>query len=102
MLPCFRCGPCVQGHYSLCEDYDYYGSRRHGAYAEYVVGPANLLSKVPADLDLRAAAMVDPTAIALHAILRTKLTVGSRVAVMGGGGPIGLFAIQWARIMGAQ
>lgn len=102
MLPCFRCGPCVQGHYSLCEDYDYYGSRRHGAYAEYVVGPANLLLKVPADLDLRAAAMVDPAAIALHAILRTKLTVGSRVAVMGGGGPIGLFAIQWARIMGAS
>ncbi len=102
MLPCFKCGPCVQGYYSLCEDYDYYGSRRHGAYADYVAGPADLLLKVPADLDLRAAAMVDPAAIALHAILRTKLTVGSRVAVMGGGGPIGLFAIQWARIMGAS
>ncbi|MCF2706076.1 galactitol-1-phosphate 5-dehydrogenase [Arcanobacterium haemolyticum] len=102
MLPCFECGPCVQGHYSLCENYDYYGSRRHGAYAEYVAGPADILLKVPDDLDLRAAAMVDPAAIALHAILRTKLTVGSRVAVMGGGGPIGLFAIQWAKIMGAS
>lgn len=102
MLPCFKCGPCQQGHFSLCEDYDYYGSRRHGAYAEFVCGPADLLLKVPEDLDLRAAAMVDPAAIALHAILRTKLTVGSRVAVTGGGGPIGLFAIQWARIMGAS
>lgn len=102
MLPCFKCGPCQQGHFSLCENYDYYGSRRHGAYAEYVCGPADLLLKVPDSLDLRAAAMVDPAAIALHAILRTKLTVGSRVAVTGGGGPIGLFAIQWARIMGAS
>lgn len=102
MLPCFKCGPCQQGYFSLCENYDYYGSRRHGAYAEYVCGPADLLLKVPDSLDLRAAAMVDPAAIALHAILRTKLTVGSRVAVTGGGGPIGLFAIQWARIMGAS
>lgn len=101
MLPCFECAPCVQGEFSLCENYDYYGSRRNGAYAEYVAGPANLLLKVPAGLDARAAAMVDPAAIALHAIWRTKLTAGSRVAVMGGGGPIGLFAVQWARIMGA-
>ena len=102
MLPCLTCGPCEQGHYSLCEDYDYYGSRRNGAYADYVAGPADLLLKVPEGLDLRAAAMVDPAAIALHAILKTKLTVGSRVAVMGGGGPIGLFAIQWAKLMGAS
>ncbi len=102
MIPCFKCGPCTAGHYSLCEDYDYYGSRCNGAYADYVAGPADLLLKVPEDLDLRAAAMVDPSAIALHGILRTKLTVGSRVAVMGGGGPIGLFAIQWAKIMGAS
>lgn len=102
MLPCFACAPCVQGHFSLCENYDYYGSRRHGAYAQYVAGPAHLLLKVPHGLDARAAAMVDPAAIALHAIWRTKLTAGSRVAVMGGGGPIGLFAVQWARIMGAS
>lgn len=101
MLPCFECAPCVAGHYSLCENYDYYGSRRNGAYAEYVTGPANLLLKVPADLDPRAAAMVDPSAIALHALLRTKLRSGKRVAVVGAGGPIGLFAIQWARLGGA-
>ncbi|MBE6483459.1 MAG: galactitol-1-phosphate 5-dehydrogenase [Actinomycetaceae bacterium] len=101
MIPCFECDPCLQGQFSLCENYDYYGSRRHGAYAQYVAGPANLLVKVPGGLDARAAAMVDPSAIALHAIRRTKITVTSRVAVLGGGGPIGLFAIQWARILGA-
>lgn len=102
MLPCFKCPPCVQGQFSLCEDYDYYGSRRHGAYAEFVAGPAHLLLKVPADLDPRAAAMVDPAAIALHALWRTQLRHGHRVAVIGGGGPIGLFAIQWANLAGAR
>lgn len=101
MIPCFKCPPCVQGEFSLCEDYDYYGSRRDGAYAQYVTGPADLLLKVPEGLDPRAAAMVDPSAIALHAIWRTTLRAGQRVAVMGGGGPIGLFAVQWAKIMGA-
>ena len=57
MIPCFKCPPCVQGEFSLCEDYDYYGSRRNGAYAQYVAGPAHLLLKVPQDLDPRAAAM---------------------------------------------
>ncbi|MGI5951347.1 MAG: galactitol-1-phosphate 5-dehydrogenase [Brooklawnia sp.] len=102
MLPCFKCPPCVQGEFSLCEDYDYYGSRRDGAYAQYVVGPSNLLLKVPRDLDPRAAAMVDPAAIALHAIYRTKLRIGDRVAVLGGGGPIGLFSVQWAKLAGAS
>src|SRR5690625_495077 len=68
MLPCRRCAPCTQGHYSLCVDYDYYGSRRDGAYAEFVAGPAAPLVKVPEGLDPRAAAMVDPSAIALHGI----------------------------------
>ena len=102
MLPCFQCPPCVQGQFSLCEDYDYYGSRRDGAYAEFVAGPPELLLKVPEGLDPRAAAMVDPAAIALHALWRTKLRTGCRVAVLGGGGPIGLFAVQWARIAGAS
>ena len=102
MLPCFQCPPCVQGEFSLCEDYDYYGSRRNGAYTEFVVGPAQLLLKVPQDLDPRAAAMVDPAAIALHAIYRTKLGIGDRVAVLGGGGPIGLFSVQWAKLAGAS
>ena len=101
MIPCFKCPPCVQGQFSLCEDYDYYGSRRHGAYAQYVAGPAHLLLKVPQDLDPRAAAMVDPAAVSLHAIYRTRLRMGNRVAVLGGGGPIGLFSVQWAKLAGA-
>lgn len=101
LVPCRRCTPCTQGHFSLCEDYDYFGSRRAGAYAQYVTVPVGNLMVLPADLDPRAAAMLDPAAIALHAIWRTKLRTGHRVAVMGAG-PIGLFAIQWARAAGAS
>ncbi|RCV57813.1 galactitol-1-phosphate 5-dehydrogenase [Marinitenerispora sediminis] len=100
LIPCEKCGPCQQGNFSLCEDYDYFGSRRPGAYAQYATVPARNLMVLPADLDPRAAAMLDPAAIALHAVWRTRLRSGHRVAVVGAG-PIGLFAVQWARIAGA-
>ncbi|MEV7090713.1 galactitol-1-phosphate 5-dehydrogenase [Streptomyces sp. NPDC093085] len=101
LIPCRRCAPCAQGHFSLCEDYDYFGSRRAGAYAQYVTVPEGNLMVLPDGLDPRAAAMLDPAAIALHAIWRTKLRTGHRVAVVGAG-PIGLFAVQWARLAGAS
>lgn len=101
LLPCNKCESCHEGNFSLCEDYDYFGSRRDGAYAQYVVVPASNALLMPKGIDPRAAAMIDPSAIALHAIRRTGLASGHRVAVIGAG-PIGLFAVQWAKLMGAS
>lgn len=101
MLPCGACDQCLTGNYSRCRDYDYFGSRRDGAYAEWVVVPVSNLLRVPQGCDPRAAAMVDPASIALHAIWKAGgVRVGSRGAVIGCGA-IGLFAIQWMLMMGA-
>jgi L-iditol 2-dehydrogenase len=101
LIPCRVCAHCVQGDFGLCESYDYFGSRSDGAYAEYVVVPVGNLLPMPEGLDPRAAAMLDPAAIALHALWKTGLRTGQRVLVVGAG-PIGLFAIQWARLAGAS
>lgn len=101
LLPCRACDSCRDGHFSLCEDYDYFGSRREGAYAQYVTVPADNALLMPEGLDPRAAAMIDPAAIALHAIWKTGLQKDDRVAVLGAG-PIGLFAIEWAILLGAS
>ncbi|NLR97169.1 galactitol-1-phosphate 5-dehydrogenase [Rhizobium sp. P38BS-XIX] len=101
MLPCGKCDQCATGNFSRCRDYDYFGSRRDGAYAEYVCAPVANLLKVPEGCDPRAAAMVDPASIALHAIWKAGgVKMGDRGAVIGCG-PIGLFAIQWMLLMGA-
>ena len=100
LIPCRVCAHCVRGDFGLCEDYDYFGSRSDGAYAQYVVSPVGNLLAMPAGLDPRAAAMLDPAAIALHALWKTGLRAGHRVLVVGAG-PIGLFAVQWARLAGA-
>ncbi|MGN8158118.1 galactitol-1-phosphate 5-dehydrogenase [Salinisphaera sp. SWV1] len=100
MIPCMECNQCRRGHPSRCVDYDYFGSRRDGAYAEYVSVPLSNLVKVPQDMSPTAAAFVDPAAIALHAIWQGEFRTGESAAVMGCG-PIGLFAIQWLKLMGA-
>lgn len=102
LLPCGRCRQCLTGNFSRCTDYDYFGSRRDGAYAEYVAVPVGNLIKAPQHADARAIAMTDPASIALHAIWKAGgITVGQTGGVVGCG-PIGLFAIQWLRILGAS
>ena len=101
LIPCDACDQCRTGNFSRCRDYDYFGSRRDGAYAEYVAVPVGNLLKAPQHVDPRAIAMVDPASIALHALWKAGgMTVGQTGGVVGCG-PIGLFAIQWMRLMGA-
>ncbi|MBY3064585.1 MULTISPECIES: galactitol-1-phosphate 5-dehydrogenase [Rhizobium] len=99
MLPCYKCDQCMTGNFSRCRDYDYFGSRRDGAYTEFVAVPVGNLLRAPEGMDPRATAMIDPASIALHAIWKAPPTAGQRGAVIGCG-PIGLFAIQWMKLMG--
>ena len=101
LIPCRVCDQCLTGNFSRCRDYDYFGSRRDGAYTEFVAVPRGNLLKAPPGIDPRAAAMTDPASIALHAVWKAPLTVGQVGGVVGCG-PIGLFAIQWMRMMGAS
>jgi L-iditol 2-dehydrogenase len=101
LLPCYKCDQCKTGNFSRCLDYDYFGSRRDGAYTEYVTSPTANLLKAPKDMDPRAVAMTDPASIALHAIWKSPPTAGQVGGVIGCG-PIGLFAIQWMKLMGCS
>lgn len=100
LIPCMRCGACATGDYQLCEDYDYLGSRRDGAFAEYVCAPVWNLQPVPDAVSLEEAAMTEPTAVAIHAMRRGGLEAGDRVLILGAG-PIGLLAALWAKAAGA-
>lgn len=100
LLWCGQCGACERGQYTQCTDYDYLGSRSNGAFADYVVAPARNLLRVADRVSLEEAAMIEPAAVALHALRRTGRTMlGSSIAVFGAG-PIGLMVAQWARAMG--
>ena len=77
LLPCRVCDQCATGNFSRCRNYDYFGSRRDGAYAEFVAAPVENLLKTPKGADPRAIAMTDPASIALHAVWKAPPTMGA-------------------------
>ncbi|MFB2551919.1 galactitol-1-phosphate 5-dehydrogenase [Ensifer soli] len=101
LIPCRHCQWCAAGKFSLCDDYDFVGSRRDGAFADYVCAPAENVVKVPAGVSLEVAATIEPAAIILHGIHKLDLKLGDAVAVVGCGA-LGFFALQFARLSGAQ
>ncbi|MEK6978594.1 MAG: galactitol-1-phosphate 5-dehydrogenase [Candidatus Micrarchaeota archaeon] len=100
LIPCNSCEFCKEGKHQLCEKYNYLGSRTSGGFAEYVKCPVSCLVKVPKEVGLEDAALIEPMAVALHGVRKLKLQAGSSVLVYGMG-TVGLFAVQWARIFGA-
>jgi L-iditol 2-dehydrogenase len=101
LLWCGRCAACELGRYVQCSDYDYFGSRRDGAFSEYVAVPTGNLVPVPEGVSLEAASMTEPAAVALHALKRAGGSFAGETVAIFGAGPIGLVAAQWARILGA-
>jgi len=71
-----------------CEDY-----RQHGAFAEFVVVPQRILYRVPEGVPFEHAALVEPFAIALHAVRRSPPSLNDSVVVVGAG-MIGLGLVQ--------
>lgn len=101
LLPCMKCADCLQGNYSLCRHYGFIGSHDQGAFAQYVVLPE--VNAIPYDpsIPFEVAAMFEPATVSLHGLFDNDFVGGGYTAVLGGG-TIGLFAAQWARIFGAR
>lgn len=101
LLPCKCCEACQTGDFAQCINYDYYGSRRDGGFAEYVSVPEENLFALPDHVDMLHAAMTEPAAVALHGVRQAKVFIGS-TAVVYGCGPIGNMVAQWLRIAGCS
>ena len=100
LLPCGTCAACAKGFIQLCERYDYFGSRRDGAFAEELYVPESNILPVPDGVTPEEAAMTEPAAVAYHGTHGFEMGQGASALVIGGG-PIGLIAAQWLRIRGA-
>lgn len=100
LIPCKECTPCKNHQYEMCEHYDYTGSRRDGAFAEYVAVPVWNLIEIPENVKFEEAAMFEPLAVGLHASKIGKVHSGDKVAIIGTG-MIGFAVAQWAQSMGA-
>jgi L-iditol 2-dehydrogenase len=100
-VPCEQCGQCLAGHPNLCPTVRFAGyGEDDGALREWMAWPERCLFPLPDALSAVDGAMLEPLGVALHAVDLAHLRPGMSVGVFGCG-PIGLLALQAARLAGA-
>lgn len=100
IVPCGGCRYCRMGLYHLCAVHDIYGFHTYsqGGMAEFMLFPERALNyKVPAELPLEQAALIEPLACSLHAVERAQIEFGD-VCVIAGAGTLGLGMVACARL----
>ncbi|MFL6078148.1 MAG: zinc-binding dehydrogenase [Mycobacteriales bacterium] len=98
---CGHCPACRAGHPQLCHSLVFLGIDAPGSLQDGWTVPAAALVRLPPALRLDHAALVEPTAVAVHDVRRADLRPGERVLVVGGG-PIGLLIAIVAGRSGAE
>jgi 2-desacetyl-2-hydroxyethyl bacteriochlorophyllide A dehydrogenase len=101
LVSCGKCPACLVGNEHICHKLNFIGLDSDGAFREQMVAPGALLHKVPESMDLLHAALVEPTAVACHAIKRSRLRAGEDVLILGAG-PIGMLIAMVARHAGGN
>lgn len=101
LIPCRSCPQCEKRQYEMCEKYSYLGSRTDGGFAEYVQVPEWNLLELPEAVSMEQAAMLEPMAVAVHAIRRIQPLSTDKVAVCGLG-TIGLLVVMFLQEMGCK
>lgn len=101
LVPCMVCNDCQKGNYALCKHYTFIGSRQNGSNADYVVIPQRNAVVFDKSISYEQGAMFEPSTVALHGVLQNDYRGGGTVAILGGG-TIGIFALQWAKLLGAK
>lgn len=103
-ISCGVCWFCQRGLINLCDNRRVLGVscedyRQSGAFAEYVALPDRILYRIPDTVSFEQASMVEPVSVAVHAVDRTRVSLGD-TAVVVGTGMVGLLVIQALRIAG--
>ena len=98
---CETCEFCRAGEYNLCPRRLGFGARANGAFARFVRVPARCLHYIPEGVPFESAALTEPACVAYNAlVVKSRIAPGDFVVILGPG-PIGLFALQVARLCGA-
>ena len=101
-VPCLDCDACRRGEYNLCPDVRFMATPPiDGAFTEYVAWPAEFAYPLPENVSTRVGALCEPLSVGLHAARRGNVDVGDTVLITGGG-PIGMLAMEAARVAGAS
>jgi L-iditol 2-dehydrogenase len=101
ILPCGTCDQCRRSRPNVCVNRRGLGMHLDGAYADAVVLPEDAVLRLPADVPFEEAALIEPLAVALHAVAITPMAPADSVAIIGAGA-IGLLTLLAAGMRGVE
>lgn len=101
LIPCRTCEPCRKKQYEMCRHYNYLGSRCNGGFAEYTAVPVENLIELPDQVTFDEAAMLEPMAVAVHAMRRIQPKQDDTI-IVNGLGTIGLLLIMFLKEAGMK
>ncbi|KAI5462004.1 chaperonin 10-like protein [Mariannaea sp. PMI_226] len=98
---CLACNFCLQGDEQLCHDAQLSGYTVDGTFQEYAVAKAAHVTHIPAECDLEEVAPILCAGLTVYKGLKDSgVRPGQYVALVGAGGGLGCFALQYAKAMG--
>lgn len=100
-LVCGKCHPCRHGKYNLCEELRVMGFQAPGLAAHFAAVKAANITPLPEHTSLEDGAMIEPLAVAVHAVKKAGEVKGRDIVVIGAG-PIGNLVAQTAKGLGAR
>jgi len=100
LIYCDKCYYCKRGQHIMCTKLGTVGFAADGAFAEYGVFHEYSLFKLPDSVTDEMGAFVEPLAVAVHAVKRSRMKIGASVVIIGAG-PIGLLVMQACLAAGA-
>jgi propanol-preferring alcohol dehydrogenase len=102
MVTCGNCEFCLRGSEQFCTSGSMIGKYRDGGYAEYISIPSRSAFALPDEIPFeQGAILMCSSATSYHALKKTRLKAGERVAIFGVGG-LGMSALQLALTFGAR
>lgn len=100
-IVCGECYPCLHGKYNLCDKLKVMGFQATGMASHYFAADAFRITPLPDDFSLDDGALIEPLAVAVHAVEQAGDICNKDVIVIGAG-PIGNLVAQTAKGMGAR
>jgi 2-desacetyl-2-hydroxyethyl bacteriochlorophyllide A dehydrogenase len=98
---CGECAACLAGHWHICQRLSFIGIDVSGSMRRWWAVAPRTLIRIPETIPLRDAALLEPTAVAVHDVHRARVQAGDRVLVVGCG-PVGTLIAAVARQRGAE
>lgn len=100
-VTCGECYPCRHGKYNLCEKLRVMGFQTTGTASEFFCVDAKKVTPLPENITMEEGAMIEPLAVAVHAVRRVGDVREKDICVLGAG-PIGNLTAQVAKGLGAR